>query len=522
MCKVLRAIFSYVRLFIDYVIDFFFSLYWEGKKKPIPDLQKKYAYLADSACTLARKIKNKELKSEELVRAVIERIKEVNPVLNAVVCNRYEEALAEAREVDRLIAGGLSPKVEEEKPFLGVPFTTKESQAVKGMNLTMGLWARRNERADEDSEAVVLLKKAGAIPLACTNLPELLIWPETRNPVYGTTNNPHHTGRSPGGSSGAEAALMATYATPISLCSDIGGSIRIPAFFCGMFGHHPTADTTNLRGVFYRKGDEGPSMFALGFITKHVEDLAPLTKVVAGDKAGLLNLDRKVDIKNLKYYYMETSYDCQVSPIRSELKAVMQRVVSKIRRDVTTAANPPQPYHHEGFNYMYRLWLYWMNKEPHNYSSMYNNGKSEPNAIVELIKKMLFMSRHCFFTIMQLLESQVLPSIKADWAEKLTKDLKDDLFSKLGNDSVLLLPCSPYATPYHYTFYLRPYNSAYFSIVNVLKSPATQVPIGVNKKGLPLGIQVVAAPHNDALCLAVAKYLEREFGGAVMACRIRQ
>ncbi|KAM3959609.1 fatty-acid amide hydrolase 2 [Aphomia sociella] len=522
MCKILSAILTKVRLFLDYVIDFLFSLYWEGKKKPVPDLDKKYAFLTESACTLARKIRNRELKSEDLVRAVIERINEVNPILNAMVAERYKDALSEAQEVDNLIAAGLPPTIAAEKPFLGIPFTTKESQAVKDMPLTMGLWERRDARADEDSEAVVLLKKAGAIPLACTNLPELLIWSETRNKVYGMSNNPHHTGRSPGGSSGAEAALVATYASPISLCSDIGGSIRIPAFYCGMFGHHPTADTTNLRGVFFRKGDEGTSMFALGFISKHVEDLAPLTKVVAGDKADLLKLDREVDIKNLKYYYMETSYDCQVSPMRSEMKAVMEKVVSKLKRDVATGVNSPQPYHHEGFNYMYRLWLYWMNKEPHNYSSMYNNGRSKPNAIVELIKKIFCLSRHCFFTILQLFEDQLLPGIKTEFAEKLTRELKEDLFTKLGDNGVLLMPSSPYASPYHYTFYLRPYNSAYFSIVNVLKSPATQVPLGVNKQGLPLGIQVVAAPYNDGLCLAVAKYLEMEFGGSVMASKIKQ
>lgn len=502
------------------VIDFFFSLYWNRKWEPIPDLNKKHAILAESASTLARKIKNKELKSEELVTAVIERIKEVNPIINAIAAERYEAALEEARQVDALIAAGLSDDEAKEKPFLGVPLTTKESQAVKGMPLTMGLLSRRDEVATEDSEAIVRLKNAGAIVLAASNLPELLVWQETRNLVYGITKNPHHTGRTPGGSSGAEAALTASYATTISLCSDLGGSTRMPAFYCGMFGHHPTAGTTNCRGVFFRKGDE-ESMLTLGFITKHVEDLAPLTKIVAGNKADLLKLDRNVEMKDIKFYYMESSKDYTVSSIRSDLKKTMKRVITKISQEVTDSANAPEAYNHEGFNYMYTLWKYWMTKEPDNTARLYTNNTGEANGFVELIKKMCGLSNHCLFSIIRLLEVQVMPKVDSVWAEKLTRDLKDDLFSKLGNNGVLLFPSAPQSAPYHYSCYLRPFNFAYFAIVNALKCPATQVPLGRDSQGLPIGIQVVAAPYNDALCFAVAKYLEKEFSGSVMACKVK-
>ncbi|XP_045774671.1 fatty-acid amide hydrolase 2-A-like isoform X2 [Maniola jurtina] len=514
--SVLTPIYIFIRLYLDKMIDFFFSLYWEGKKKVIPDLEKKHAFLAESATSLAKKIKQKELKSEELVQALIERIKQVNPHLNAIAADRFEAALEEAREVDRLISEGLTEELSK-KPFLGVPYTAKESQAVKGMPLTLGLWCRRNETATEDSEAVVRMRAAGAIIVASTNLPEMLIWQETRNPVYGMTTNPHHTGRSPGGSSGAEAALSSTYATPISLCSDIGGSTRMPAFYCGMFGHHPTAGTTNTKGCFYRNGDED-SMFCLGFISKHVEDLAPLTKIVAGDKADLLKLDRDVDIKKIKFYYVETSKDGHVSPLRPEMTDAMQSVVKKIQQDLNAS---PQSYYHDGLDYMYKLWCYWMSKEPGNYASMLNNGVGEMHGFRELFKKMFGLSKHCLFTIMQVLEKQLLPKPDEEWAENLTKSFKEDLFGKLGDNGVLLFPSAPHASPYNYSCYLRPYNFSYWSLVNVLKCPATQVPLGKNSQGLPIGIQVVAAPYNDALCLAVAKYLEKEFGGAIAACKVK-
>lgn len=521
MNKITKTMFLYGRLIVDLVIDLFASLYWDKKKKPIPALDKKHHMLTCSAVALAEKIRQKELKSEDLVKALIERIKEVNPVINAITRDRYEAALAEAREVDTLISNGLSEEETAKKPFLGVPFTTKESQAVKDLPLTMGLWSRRREIAKEDSEAIIRLKEAGAIPVATSNLPELLVWQETRNPVYGMTRNPHHTGRTPGGSSGAEAALTATCASVVSLCSDMGGSTRMPAFYCGTYGHHTTPGTTNCKGVFFRKGDEDESMLSLGFISKHVEDLAPLTKVIAGEKASLLNLDRNVNIKDIKFYYMETSKDFLVSSVNSDLRGAMKRVLTRLSQDTTSTANAPQPYYHEGFDYMYTLWKYWMSKEPEDLASLVTNGNGKANGLIELAKKILGMSQYCFFTIVRLIEEQYFPKTDAEWADKITKEMKHDLFSKLGDNGVLLMPSAPHPAPYHFSCLLRPYNFAYFAIVNALKCPATQVPLGVNAQGLPLGIQVVAAPYNDALCLTVAKYLEGEFHGVTRACQLK-
>ncbi|KAJ2945421.1 hypothetical protein O0L34_g232 [Tuta absoluta] len=517
----MKSFISYFRVLLDNFLDFIFSLYWERKKKPVPDLDKKYACLAESATNLAKKIRNKELKAEELMQALIQRIKQVNPIINALAEERFAEALDEARQVDKLIAAGLSDEEFSKKPFLGVPFTTKECQEVKDMKCTMGLWARRHNVAKEDSEAVLRLKLAGAIPVATSNLPELLVWQESRNPVYGITNNPHHTGRSAGGSSGGEAALAASYASTISLCSDIGGSTRMPAFYCGMFGYQPTAGIINTRGLAFRKGGE-ESMAALGFISKHAEDLGPLMKVIAGDKADLLKLDRDINIKNLKFYYTEGSDDILVSPINPEIKAAMYRVVAKISEQVTMSDDSPKPYSHEGFNHMYRLWAYMLTKEPDvDYSIWYSNFGKRANGLLELVKKLLGMNRHHFFTILRLLEMQILPKPNAKWAEKLHNSLKEDLLKTLGENGVLLFPSGPLAAPYHYVPVVRPFNFSYWAILNALKFPSVQVPLGRNSQGLPIGIQVVAAPHNDALCLTVAKYLEKEFGGAVFPCKVK-
>ncbi|CAH2092616.1 unnamed protein product [Euphydryas editha] len=174
--NILKTFFTFFRLCMDYFVDFVLTLYWDGKQNAIPDLDKKHAILMESAVTLAEKIRKRELKSEDLVTACIERIKLVNPILNAVTDERYEDALKEARDVDKMIENGLSEEEFAKKPFLGVPFTAKESHAVKGMLHTLGIIARRDIRADEDAECVRLLRDAGAIPVAVTNVPEINKW----------------------------------------------------------------------------------------------------------------------------------------------------------------------------------------------------------------------------------------------------------------------------------------------------------------------------------------------------------
>lgn len=519
MCKCLRSFFVTIRSWFDAVIDFIFSLYWDRKKRPIPDLDKKHAFLAESATTLARKIREKELTSEELVSACIARMKLVNPLINAIVDERYEQALQEAREIDkRLAAGEITPEEFNVKPYLGVPFTGKECHPVTGLCYTLGLKSRRNERATEDAECIKLLKGAGAIPLAVSNLPEFLIWQETRNMVFGQTNNPHHLGRSPGGSSGGEAAMAASYATTISLCSDIGGSTRMPAFYCGLFGHNPTPGVTKIKGMLYRNGDED-SMLALGFIAKHAEDLAPLTKIICGDRANQLNLDRSVDIKDIKFYYLEESDDLHCSRMKADVKEAMEKVVTKLKQECK--GHSPEPYNHEGFNHMYTLWRYWMTKEPEDFAKWLKNNKGKASGLGELFKKMFCMSDHTMAAIFKLLDKQVLPQVNAQWAEDITNKLKNDLFKLLGDNGVLLFPSAPQVAPYHYSCFLRPYNFGYWAVLNALRCPATQVPLGVNNAGLPVGIQVVASPYNDALCISVAKYLEKEFGGHIPACKVK-
>lgn len=153
-------------------------------------------------------------------------------MLNAIVDGPFDEALEEAKRIDERIAKNQITAAEfNSKPFLGVPFTTKDSTSVAGKLHTLGLLSRRNTTSKEDAECVARAKEAGAIIIATTNIPEVNKWQETRNNLIGQTNNPYDVRRTVGGSSGGEAALLASCATGFGLGTDIGGSIRMPAFY---------------------------------------------------------------------------------------------------------------------------------------------------------------------------------------------------------------------------------------------------------------------------------------------------
>lgn len=126
--------------------------------------------------------------------------------------------------------------------------------SLKGLSFSFGLNSRRGVKATEDADIVAKCKNAGAILLCATNVPELNLWTETRNNIYGMTVNPYNTSRIVGGSSGGEASIVSACGSPIGLGTDIGGSCRMPAFYCGIFSHKPTTGLISTKGMTFRKG----------------------------------------------------------------------------------------------------------------------------------------------------------------------------------------------------------------------------------------------------------------------------
>lgn len=502
-----------VHAVLDSIINLVFSyIYDDSKRAQIPTV--KDSLLMESAVSLAEKIRNKEVSSETVVQKFIDRIEEVNPLINSVVDDRFELALQEARSVDTFLASTTKTQdmLKSEKPFLGVPFTSKDSTAVKGLRYTLGLLSRRQVKATEDAEVVTLLKEAGGILIGVTNIPELNMWCETRNNVYGETRNPYNTTRTVGGSSGGEASIIAAAGSPLGIGTDVGGSIRMPAFFCGIFGHKPTTGLISTKGLTLRTGLEGHTMVSAGPMCKYAQDLTPLLQVLVGKNISKLQLDAEVSLPDLKFFYMNETGDIRASSICMDLHKALQKAVMHFQDICKT---PVEMVKFSEMRYSFKLWRYWMTKEPINFAYELTNREGVASFWKEFPKKFIGQSDYTLAAILQLANNDVLPKENTEWAETVTKQLKEKILEKLGDNGVLLFPSHPLPAVYHYSSYLRPYNFLYWAIFNVLMLPVTQVPMGLDKDGLPLGIQVVAAPYKDHLCLAVAKELQKVFGGWV-------
>ena len=228
------------------------------------------------AAELARQIAAVRISAREAVEAHIALIEVVNPKLNALVVKRFDDARAEAAAADAARARG-----EPLGPLHGVPITIKESFDVAGTPSTAGLTHHAGHRAAEDAPTVARLRAAGAIVLGKTNVPQLLMSNEADNPLYGRTNNPWDLGRTPGGSSGGEAALVAARGSALGLGSDIGGSVRLPAAACGICALKPTTDRLTIRGHFNPIPGQQIIRVQPGPMARHVEDLALALRVLA-------------------------------------------------------------------------------------------------------------------------------------------------------------------------------------------------------------------------------------------------
>lgn len=218
-----------------------------------------YPQLTDKpgALEMAAAIRAGTLSASEAVDAAITRIEHLDSDINALVVPDFERAAETAKAMD---ANG----PQGDQPLFGVPITVKESFEVEGLQSCWGHESLTHYKAPRDSELVQRLKAAGAIILGKTNVPvDLSDW-QSFNPAYGRTSNPHNTGRSPGGSSGGSAAAVASGMVPVEFGTDIGGSVRVPAHFCGVWGHKPTW------GLVSKRGHDHPQMASQpGFVAAH-------------------------------------------------------------------------------------------------------------------------------------------------------------------------------------------------------------------------------------------------------------
>jgi fatty acid amide hydrolase 2 len=469
-----------------------------------------------SGVELARMIRTREVTSRQVVEAHIARLALTEPHVHGIVAYRYTDAREAADAADARIAAAGPDEVLP--PFLGVPCTIKESLAVEGMPNTAGFKPVEDRIATTTAPAVRLLVEAGAIPLGVTNTSELCLWIEARNKVYGDSNNPYDVTRTVGGSSGGEGAVIGSGGTPFGLGSDLAGSIRVPAFCCGVFGHKPSVGVVPTSGHF--PVGVGPSrrMMVVGPLTRRAEDLYPLMQLLnyddpddpydreipLGDPAEVCFEGLRVVVPSgfgATSYVTRDLIEARERAARhlASKGAVIVRVSAKkqlraqlIYADLLRAAwndefDSSIGWEHQRIRDLYRGLA---SKDPDHTAAFVNLA-----ALVRLI-------------------GRVRRPGSEEPLDKAADRLAAEMAEQIG-DGVMLLTPLPRVAPHHGWTTLRPWAMQTMILANLFGWPATQIPLGMGDEGLPLGVQVMAPMDQDHRTIAVALELEKAFGGWV-------
>jgi fatty acid amide hydrolase 2 len=335
------------------------------------------------------------------------------------------------------------------------------------------------------------------------------MWMETNNRLYGRTRNPYDPSRIVGGSSGGEAAAVAAAVSPFGLGSDIGGSIRMPAFFCGVFGHKPSPGIVPNDGQFPTAHGAGQRLLATGPIARHAEDLWPLLETLSHPGA-LVGDPATIRVRDLVVLDVASNGRLRIS---DELRAAQIAAARALARRGARV----REWSSRRFEHSLEIWGARMKAAGGpTFAELMGGGDGAVRPVRELLRWMAGGSEHTFPAIaLALLEK--LPGLtgeKARTFEAMAATLRAEVEDALDG-GVLLFPSYPRTAPRHNAPLLLPVHWMYTAIFNAIELPVTQVPLGLDRCGLPLGVQVVSAPGKDALTLAVARALEEDLGGWV-------
>jgi fatty acid amide hydrolase 2 len=343
------------------------------------------------------------------------------------------------------------------------------------------------------------------------------MWMESYNRVYGRTGNPYNPERIVGGSSGGEGAIIGAGAVPFGLGSDIGGSIRMPAFFNGIFGHKPSSCLVPNSGQYPISTGTGQLYLSTGPMTRRAEDLMPLLRILAGPD-GISPVVRpmkigdpgSVSIKGLKVLMVGENGSVAVKEDLRSALAQAGRALADRGADVRTASFPM-------LKHSLDIWSSMLTSAG---GPTYEDRLGSGNGVrlsAEMLKLAFGKSPYTIPSLALVGMERLTKHMKglvAKWSEA-GKALREELTKAIGADGVLLYPPYSRVAPKHRVPILLTFHWQYTAIMNVMEFPVTQVPLGLNAEGLPLGVQVVGIHGNDHLTIAVAMELEKAFGGWV-------
>ncbi|MBM3489651.1 MAG: amidase [Alphaproteobacteria bacterium] len=467
-----------------------------------------------TASELTAALRRREVGCVEVLDWQLARVAQHNPRLNAVIVLDRDGARARAEAADRALGRG-----DLWGPLHGLPMTIKESIDVAGLPTTSGAPALRHNRPAVDAVAVARLKAAGAIIFGKSNTPLYTGDMQTYNQLYGTTNNPWDVTRGPGGSSGGAAAAVAAGLTPLELGSDIGGSIRNPAHYCGIYGHKPSYGTVPFRGhVPPAPGAEAPLDIAvLGPLARSSEDLALAMGVLAGQGVWPAAPAPSAGRRRLADFHIAAWLDDGDFPIDASVLAVLRRAVEGLRQAGASVHETARPgftlaQAHEVYYALlaaalgaglsersianFRRRLPTLSPTDQGYEARFMRGVSLSHRDwLALNERRHGLQRHWarFFERYDALLCPVMPTAA------FRHDHNPDVYARRAVVNGRPVP------------YLD--QVVWAGLVGIAELPSTVVPVGLTAEGLPVGLQVVGAFRQDGTCIDLAGRIGRLMGG---------
>ncbi|HEY0348165.1 MAG TPA: amidase [Pyrinomonadaceae bacterium] len=453
--------------------------------------------LSKSLPEVAELISSRAISSVDLVETYLNRIEEFNPALNAIV-TIAPDVLESARRCDSESARG-----NIIGPLHGIPLTIKDTIATKGIRTTSGSRLRADDVPQHDAPVVTRLKAAGAIILGKTNVPEMAIPYETDNPVFGRTSNPHDLSRTPGGSSGGEAAAIAAGLSPAGIGSDLAGSIRVPAHFCGIAGLKPTTGAVPMEGHLPLATGSLALGASIGPMARRVADLALLFRVI-GDKPDTRPLVEAVD--ELSNVGVAWYTDDGIAPVTDETSAAI-KAAAKSLSDAGLEVNEERP---PGVSRGSALWIELFSRAASaQLREFYRGRENEAGPLVS--------------NLLRNFESEIDLQGKISKAEKVAaavlegERLREDLLRWMKTTHLILAPVGSSPAFEHGARHIDVNGQSisvfrafsYSQTFNVFGLPTVVVPAGSSATGLPIGVQIIGGPLEERLVLKAAAIVEK-------------
>jgi Asp-tRNA(Asn)/Glu-tRNA(Gln) amidotransferase A subunit family amidase len=451
------------------------------------------------AVTMAEYIRTRKISTIEVVDAHLSRIEKLNPQLNAFVQVDVDGARHQARAADEALARGSTLG-----PLHGVPISIKSSIEVIGFRCEAGTKLRSGITSSQDAPLVSRLRQAGAIILGVTNTPELLMAWETDNLLYGRTNSPWDLSRTPGGSSGGEAAAIASGCSAGGVGSDGGGSIRVPAHFSGICGLKPTPGRIPATGHFPQSVGPFALIGVVGPMARTMADLKLLFEIMQGADDGdpcaapvPLHWPAQQDVKKLRIAYFE---DDGRTPVTRETRESVRRAAQTLQ----SAGFQVEPFRPQGLEAARQLWWKIFGTAGRMLLGPMTRGhEAELSPLLKQFDQ--WAAADAPHTGDSLLDTWVQRDV-----------VRMQIFQQMREFPILLCPAAAIPAFRHgeRSWIIDGQNVTYLDAwsytewFNLLGLPGVVVPAGQSDDGLPIGVQVVAKPWEEELALEVASVIE--------------